>query len=152
MSIDIITSLINQLNNYQRDNNITQACLTNAQFLYQHIHKNKLVDNCIVKAVIATYYPTQNELIICLNHIVLEIDGVIFEPSYEYAKCPNVNYYTDYEAFMNDTFCEGFDTYYNRKVRRNQFIRMCKIAREINNTYRVRYLDNDLFTQYLTLF
>jgi len=157
MNILKINEVITQMNIIQQIDNITDQCLTNSQFLYQYILKYKLADNCFLKSVITTaHYP--NTSIICVPHIVLDIDGVIYDPSYQCNSHSTITYFTDYDTFMSSTFGEGrvlngslLYKCYNKKVRRNDFNRMCKIANSINKTKKVKNVDFDLFTHYTNI-
>ena len=79
VSIHKIPKIFELMNRFQEENNITGACVSNCQYLYDTLKK---VYNVKVQAVIVSNLKTK---VVCSGHVVLVIDNdILIDPSYQY--------------------------------------------------------------------
>ena len=132
-----INDILNKMYAYQEQNNITEECLTNAQFLFQFIKNNQLGE-CKVKAVIVIVKVNHHLHIVCCNHFVVEYQNEIIDPSYEYNKHDNVVYYTDYNKFIETEYGLLYRGEYLKMKHINKFLKFLKLEIEINLTNKIK--------------
>jgi hypothetical protein len=128
LSIDEVLSKIYE---YQRINNIKHQCITNTQIVYNYVKKH-FPEKKIKTVVVIVYYDCGEYRRICINHILLKIDDVIIDPSYEYHILINKTYFYSYEDFFLTVYKEGYTHEYMKAKQVDTFLRMLKISTMIN--------------------
>ena len=157
---DILTAILTKMYDFQREHDITQQCLTNAIFLHSYIKKNMSGYDCRLKAVLVVENTTPNLMIFCSNHMVMEINGRLIDPSYEYHKLANPIYYDSYQDCMDKTFnvyidVEKYGPYkgtFSKKKYLNSFNRFVKIEQKINTKNIIAHIDNEYYGRLVGLF
>ena len=97
-----IANIILLMRKYQKENNIKRHCITNAQYLYDTIYLGCGYKNVRTKAVfVLSIIEETKTLYVNSGHLVLEVDGVIFDPSYEIFLLKNKKYYNNFKDFYN---------------------------------------------------
>lgn len=154
MSIDIIT-VLDKMYMYQKEHNITGQCITNTQFIYNYITTN-FNDNSYrlrTKTVIVVADISEKYRIICCNHIIIELNGVNIDPSYEYYNKPNIVYYSNYDEFFLTGFCRGYKCEYTKSKHINNYLKMLKISTQINITGKItKYINHSYYDELELLF
>ena len=132
------------INKYQYENNITKECLTNVQIIFQYMLTHEPITPVIIKPVIAVI-ECENNLTICTNHVVIEIDNNIIDTSYEYNKYSNVVYYENYNDFIINTFGSNYKGLYTKKMYERAFNEFGKISAKINKTKKIMRINNKYY-------
>ena len=132
------------INKYQYENNITKECLTNVQIIFQYMLTHEPITPVIIKPVIAVI-KCENNLTICTNHVVIKIDDIIIDPSYEYNKYSNVVYYENYNDFIINTFGSNYKGLYTKKMYKRAFNEFRKISAKINKTKKIMRINNNYY-------
>lgn len=129
---------------YQKANNITRQCLTNSQYLYDCLTKNKVGKKVVAKAVIVITwnYADEGENIknwnIVSNHMVIvltteENKEMVIECSHEIASMENKMYYDNVKSLMEN--CSDKES--KKKIMENlnleAFVDFIKTAEMMNN-------------------
>jgi len=125
----ILANIVLLMREYQKKHNIKKQCVTNCQYLYDTFKANYPLKNVKVKAVIGIL-PNEDETIIYEGHVVVEVDEVIFEPSYEVYSIRNIEYFDNIKQFKN---VFAFRNKNDIKDIIKEFIDFTKIADTINN-------------------
>lgn len=141
-----IIDILNKMYDYQKEHNITEQCLTNAQFLFNFINKNKLGD-CKVRAVIVAINMNENKKIVCCCHFVVEFENKIIDPSYEYKKYDNAVYYTNYNKFIDIEFGLLYRGEYSKMKYINNFLNFYKLEIEINLTKKNKRINEEYYQE-----
>ena len=89
---DKVMKILYKMHDYQQMKNIKGECITNTQYLYDVVKHNT---NLQVKAI-AVFVLYDNR--ICLGHIMLEVDGKLIDPSYEYSSLVGAQYCNSYNV------------------------------------------------------
>jgi hypothetical protein len=84
---------------FQKNNNIKGQCITNTQYLYDHINHNFSNIKHKAKAVICV--TNNNNIITCIVHMVIIIDNNIYDPSYEIISLNNLSYYDNIKTIIS---------------------------------------------------
>uniref|UniRef100_A0A6C0B9Z4 Uncharacterized protein n=1 Tax=viral metagenome TaxID=1070528 RepID=A0A6C0B9Z4_9ZZZZ len=113
---------------YQKMNNIKGYCIPNTQYLYNIATKYFPHNSVKAQAVLCFVYDDSNELIKRIVHMVLTIDGILYDPSYELYSLKNVSYFTNIEDLKQTINIETIS-----KDTLDTFTRFQKYATMINN-------------------
>ena len=143
-----LMQLLKKMNDFQEQNNITEECLTNAQFVYKYIKNNQLGE-CNVRAVIVVINE-KNKKIVCSCHFVIEYDSKIIDPSYEYNKYSNAVYYTNYNKFIETEFNYQDKIYfgdYTKMKYINKFLNLYKLEIEVNLTKKIKRINEEYYSK-----
>ena len=125
----ILANIVLLMREYQKKHNIKRQCVTNCQYLYDTFKANYPLNNVKVKAVIGIL-PNEDETIIYTGHVVVEVDEVIFEPSYEVYSIRKIEYFDNIKQFKN---VFAFPNKNDIKDIIKEFICFTKLADAINN-------------------
>jgi hypothetical protein len=97
----IISQIINEIRQYQKNKNIKNMCVTNVAFLYNTIIGFGF-KNIKAKSAISVYIDIDKKLLrICAGHILLLLDDIIIEPSYDIYCHSDVKYFFTIKELMN---------------------------------------------------
>lgn len=102
MNLDIekkIQLFIKYMIEFQKNNNIKGQCITNTQYLYDHINHNFSNIKQKANAVICVTY--NNNIITLIVHMVIVIENIIYDPSYEIISLNNVCYYNNINTLIS---------------------------------------------------
>lgn len=129
----IINDIINLMLEYQKNNNITKECITNAIYCCDQLNYNGYKSK--VKAVIMTSINNE-ELSVCGGHLVIDIgNNQLIDASYETNSKPNQNYFDNinnliamYPSIKNDKELLSFTI--------KNFMNFIKIEKDINYYYK----------------
>ena len=142
LSIDEVLSKIYE---YQRVNDIKGQCITNTQFLYNFIKKH-YPDTKMKTVACIVYHDSGEYRRICINHILLKINNIIIDPSYEYHILNNKTYFYSYEDFFLTVYECGYKHEYMKTKYLNDFLFMIKISTMINITGKpTKNIDYDYY-------
>ena len=132
-----IKTVVDAMLEYQEKNNITQQCMTNAQYLYDFIIHNYPELNPKTKAVIAMSQE-DDTITIVYGHMIVGCleNGRGFEASYEINSKPNVRYYDTIPQLLK--ILPGFKM---NKDQLGTFINFTSISNRINNNKDVCVAD-----------
>ena len=83
--------MLDKMHEYQKINDITGECITNVQYLYDILTYNTNLD-VKVKSVYVVFNYDDETSVICTGHLCVLINGVLFDPSYQYAKIKDAKY------------------------------------------------------------
>jgi hypothetical protein len=125
----ILANIVLLMREYQKKHNIKRQCVTNCQYLYDTFKANYPLSDVKVKAVIGIL-SNEDETIIYEGHVVVEVEEVIFEPSYEVYSIRNIEYFDNIKQFKN---VFAFRNKNDMKDTIKEFINFTKIADTINN-------------------
>ena len=120
-----IQLFIKHMIKFQKDNNIKGQCITNTQFLYDCI--KRIYPNVKAKAVICVI--NNNNIIKCIVHMIIIIDNIIYEPSYEIVSYGNVVYYDNIKTIISNLPSISKDMISKTF---NDFIEFIQLANKIN--------------------
>ena len=104
-----IQHIINHMLDYQRMNGIVEQCMTNVQTLYDIITSNiestiKVGTKYEIKVkpcIILSHDGESNITEVVSQHVILDVDGLEIDPSYETLSLKNAIYFKDYREFMD---------------------------------------------------
>jgi hypothetical protein len=127
-----IQLFIKHMIEYQKNNNIKGQCITNAQYLYDYINHNFPNINPKAKAVVCLGNDNENNITKCICHMVIMIDDIIYDPSYEIISLNDIYYFGNMKSFSSyikkiPLFPEDI---YLKTV--SNFIEFIKLADKIN--------------------
>jgi hypothetical protein len=128
MEKQYISRIISLMLIFQQLNNIDKQCVTNTQYLYDCIKYNFPNYNVKAKAFICIIDDILDTTIF-ITHLAVIIDDDIYEPSYELYKYKNKKYI---DSIKNINFNKTPNDFDKNQLLSN-FIKMIKIANEINN-------------------
>lgn len=130
--IKYIFQLLNQLYKYQQLHNIKEQCVSNCQYLYDCIRAN-YADIIPVRVVPAIWCKSGDSISIVI-HLIVIVNGTVFDPSYETAHVPEGVYFKTIIDFKNHFLVKGkkFPSKIMRKIIQ-KFLSMTEIAAQINN-------------------
>ena len=94
-----IQLFIKHMIEYQKNNNIKGKCVTNAQYLYDHINHNFTNIKCKAKAVVCL--GNDNNITKCICHMIIMIDDIIYDPSYEIISLNDIYYFGNMKSFSS---------------------------------------------------
>jgi hypothetical protein len=115
---------------YQDENGINGRCVDNVQTYYD-ILKPYLKDKIKVKAVFVVIVDTIKKVLITATHLIILFDDTIVEPSYEYSKIKDTEYYDTIANFKERCFkCDDLKKIYKERI--TTFLKFVKIADEMN--------------------
>jgi len=122
---DTIDSIVNDMYDYQKENNIKAECLTNSQTLLD-ILRNSGISN--VKSMACIFVGDEGvEKKIIMKHMVLVLDnGTVIDPSYEVSSLENKRYYGTYDAYKK----EGYPSFDKDGI--HQFIHFIDVSNKMN--------------------
>lgn len=139
MSIDKtpIYKIINKMYEYQKHNKITHQCVTNTQYLYDCITMNTRKQNINIKCEVRCVYIVyviDNKLILSSDHVVVFLEGKIYEPSYAIYKLNPVYIFTlkKLNEYINEKRGTTLTSYEKKKLL-NNYIEFKKYADDIND-------------------
>jgi len=142
-NISIICKLIRE---YQKNNNITDQCMTNTQFLYTFIKNNFPNMDVHVKAVICCA-DIGNDTIKNIIHLMIVVDGQYYEPSYDTYKLQGRKYFTTIkdllEGFVPNTLIKD-----NLKEIVSPFMRFVDLEKRMNSG-EFLICDAELYDNYI---
>jgi hypothetical protein len=124
--------IIELMHEYQAKNNITNQCITNTQYLYDSILHSKWLSKVTPKAVIVVYtIPEKNE-IYCVVHMAVQMGDKLLEPSYEFGRLQNTNYFSNINNAIKalNSFRPGFSKE-DATTLISKFVKFVKFAEQI---------------------
>jgi hypothetical protein len=95
-----IQLFIKHMIDFQKNNNIKEQCITNTQYLYDNINHN--FSNIKPKANAVICVTNNNNIIGLIVHMVIVIENIIYDPSYEIVSYGNIVYYNNIKTLMNN--------------------------------------------------
>lgn len=97
----IISQIIIEMREYQKNKNIKNQCVTNVSFLYNTI-SGFGIKNIKAKSAICVYFDDNEKIIrIVAGHMLLLVDEIIIEPSYDIYCLSGIKYFYTIKKFMN---------------------------------------------------
>jgi hypothetical protein len=122
---DTIDTIVNDMYDYQKKNNISAECLTNCQSLLD-ILRNSGVNNIESCACICVGDEGGKKKII-KKHMVLVLDsGRVIDSSFEVSSLENQRYYETYSAYQK----EGYPSFEKDDI--HQFIHFIDVSKKMN--------------------
>jgi len=112
---------------YQQKHNITKMCITNTQFFLDCVKQNHPELKPKARAVIVG-----NEDYICVGHLVVELGGMVIDPSYEIVSSHNKVYFDAYADFKGSKW---YDAAWSREKERERIsihLKFMEHARRMN--------------------
>lgn len=127
--MDKVRAVLFAFHHYQRENNITEECVTNVS-TFIDIIKQLIPNKITAKAVVCLgRNDEKNEAYIICGHLVVDIVGLgIFDPSYEIHKLKNTKYCESFKALDG-----AYKTREDSKKHLKEHLEFIKIAERINN-------------------
>jgi hypothetical protein len=113
---------------YQKINGIQKQCVTNCQFLYDHI---KINYNVNVKVESVRVLSANNETLVAGHLVVIINDSLIIEPSYDVFILQNSIYFATIKDLMNNLNDDSKQIFGKKSI--SNFLDFKKIADRINN-------------------
>jgi len=128
----IIFDIMTYMLKYQKLNNIKQMCLTNVTYLLNSIHANYPLSNAKAVPCVCCILDESSKTIHTIIHIIIIIDGIIYDPSYE---CWSFKKTSWYGLTINDVKLKYGDKISNDGYKSIlvQLLRFNYYATEINN-------------------
>lgn len=83
--------MLSKMHEYQKMNYITGECVTNVSYLYDILTYNTNLDVKVKSVYVVFKYDHENTGI-CVGHVCVYVNGVLFDPSYQYAKIKDAKY------------------------------------------------------------
>jgi hypothetical protein len=98
----LIANIILSMREYQKENNIKNQCVTNAQYLYDIIKTNSN-SNVKTKAVFVFSHNNEEDTNIFVSgHLIVILnDETIIEPSYDIFCLKNISYFDNIKDLVN---------------------------------------------------
>jgi hypothetical protein len=98
----LIANIILSMREYQKENNIKNQCVTNAQYLYDIIKTNSN-SNVKTKAVFVFSHNNEEDTSIFVSgHLIVILnDETIIEPSYDIFCLKNISYFDNIKDLVN---------------------------------------------------
>jgi hypothetical protein len=96
---NMVEELISLMNEYQKKYNIKEHCITNTQYLYDCIKLN--FPKARTQAVLCTVLNDKKEVTKIITHMVVMIDDLIYDPSYEINSLQNVHYFDNVKSLVS---------------------------------------------------
>jgi hypothetical protein len=118
---------------YQKNNNIKDQCVTNAQYLYDHINHNFTNIKPKAKATVCLANDNENDTTKCVCHMVIMIDDIIYDPSYEIISLNDINYFGNMKClslYISKYQLTSKEVYLKTV---SDFIKLSQVADRINN-------------------
>jgi hypothetical protein len=81
--MDYIDRFMSYMHEYQKDNNITNKCVTNVQYLYENMKINYPSLSIKALPVICMVNDNEEKKTTIIAHVVLVINDIIYDPSYQ---------------------------------------------------------------------
>ncbi len=131
---EIIPDIFAKLYEYQEKHDITNMCMPNSVFVY-HLYKTYV--NCDVKVKAVIYFNKLSHNIVLNNwaHLVVKINGDIFDPSIQYSQYEGNNYSETYKEFkgkFDKKTIESFKSMYDFKDLLTQHMKFTEYEKFIN--------------------
>ena len=134
--LGMISDIVRFMREFQEQNCIIKQCITNAQYLYDFIKTNGII-NVKVKAVIVISNNYDKISIIVGGYLVVVLDDKhIIDPSNEIFTLKDKSYFDNIKDFTNNFNLETSNQENNRELIKqtiHTFLRFYKIAEQINN-------------------
>lgn len=147
--IIFVELILEYMYEYQKHYNIENECIINCQVLKHILERNTdMKVECISVATIGN--DTSDTTCFTIGHVVLLVNGILFDPSYQVTQMKNVEYFTDYKEYKSYHDSISYCPLY--KKNHNTFKRFSTIASTINQcSYRFIPLfeDTDIFMEQL---
>jgi hypothetical protein len=141
-----ITAICNIIREYQKNNNITDQCMTNTQFLYTFIKDNFPNMDVKAKAVICCA-DIGNDTIKNIIHLMIVVDGQYYEPSYDTYHLQGRKYFTTIKDLL-DGFVPNKLIKDNLKDIITPYLHFVDIEKRINDG-EFLICDMDLYDNYI---
>jgi len=147
-NIIIIRNVILSMREYQKENNVTKQCVTNAQYLYDIIKMNSTI-NVKTKAVLVfSKNNEENSFTIVSGHLILTLgDETVIEPSHEIFCYQNKSYFDNIKDLMS-IFDDKVKLKSNIDIKKviSDHMHFMKISEQINNGEFI-ITDKDYYNQ-----
>ena len=91
-------NIIMSMREFQKNNNIKNQCLTNAQYLYDALTENKVKNDVKVQACFVI--SLDRDVYIVGGHVVVMLDNVVLDPSFDVHSLNNKTYFENVNDFM----------------------------------------------------
>jgi hypothetical protein len=141
-----INNIVNSMREFQKINNIKNQCMTNTQTLYDILKNNNLCYfNAKAKAVFAISNNKETNTVNIIHHIVIIVNNIIIDPSYDVYSLINIDYYDNIKDFTS-LFENPQKQLLNLKEYLTKFIHFTKIAIDINNG-ELRIANKDFYNK-----
>jgi hypothetical protein len=111
---------------YQQHHNITRMCITNTQFFLDCVKQNHPELNPKARAVIVA-----NEEYICI-HLVVELNGMVLDSSYEIVSTQNKVYFDTYADFKRSKWYNISWSGEKEKERLSLYLKFIEYAKRMN--------------------
>lgn len=147
----LVAKIVLEMREYQRINNIVNKCVTNTQLLYDMM-SDFGIKNIKVDAVIAIRPPDLEipQVKICAGHLVIMIDDVLIDPSYEIYSMPNKLYVHNIKELSE--YLKSYNDIQSQNTLKNSIeycidhhLRFKTHANKINNG--IKYADDDYYSK-----
>ena len=125
-----LNAVISLMMKYQKINNIKKECITNTQYLYDCINANFSKQKAKAKAVICIGNDCETNDTKVVVHMVVMMDNVIYDPSYEIYSLNGVNYFDNIKTVISSFSLSKTPV---PKDSLRGFIDFIKLADKINN-------------------
>jgi hypothetical protein len=130
--------LVHLMNQFQLDNGIKNKCCVNAQFLYRTLQNNYPTETSLkVLPVVAVYNRTENSVTINKGHMVVKINNLIFDPSYEVSSSRDLKYLYNMKDISTDESVKKCCDDFKRDVIKS-WLDFQKFADLINNGRHIK--------------
>ena len=134
----LIGNIIVSMREYQKENNITKQCITNAQFIYDIIKFNSTNDVKTKSVIVFSNDKETNSVTLVGGHlvIILDDDNDVIDPSYEVFSLKNKLYFDNIDNFMsyfNEDDKITLKSKLNIKKVISDYLKFIKISEQINN-------------------
>ena len=100
-----LQNIINYMLEFQRINGIVSECMTNVQILYDIVNSNvnQFKDGTKYDIKVKPYIVLSSDDVckIVSQHVILDINGLRIDPSYETTSLKNRIYFKDFKEFMD---------------------------------------------------
>jgi hypothetical protein len=127
--LKLVAYMLDKMHEYQKMNDVEDECITNAQYLYDILTYNTNLD-VKVKSVYVVFNNDDETSGICVGHLCLQVNGVLFDPSYQYSKIKEANYIDSFKEV--NKYLSDLDSVSKSKILK-QNLHFEKIAKRINS-------------------
>lgn len=128
-----IAYIIIKMREYQKNNDVKRQCITNAQYLYDILKINKFKNSIQARAVLLVSVDDEKDITIINNaHMVVVIDDVLYDPSYETFNLKNKMYFFNVKDFIQKcVFDESHKDVMRDMIK--SFLKIKEFEKEIND-------------------
>ena len=114
--LKLVAYMLDKMHEYQKINDITGECITNVQYLYDILTYNTNLD-VKVKSVYVVFNYDDETSVICTGHLCVLINGVLFDPSYQYATIKDPKYIVTFKEL--NKHLKNVDSVTKKKLLKN---------------------------------